>query len=75
MSGLSVQVGAFTDLGKADELTDRLKNSGFDAYTKPVQSKGNELYRVLVKSPKESLTAVQSKLSNQGFHNTFVVTK
>lgn len=72
---VSVQVGAFTDLGKADELTDRLKNSGFDAYTKPVQANGSELFRVLVKSSKSDVTGIQSKLTGQGFKNTFVVSK
>lgn len=74
-SSTSIQVGAFTDLGKADELIDRLKNSGFDAYTKPVLSKGNELYRVLVKSSKSDVAKTQSKLLNHGYSNTFVVTK
>lgn len=74
-SSTSIQVGAFKDLGKADELIDRLKNSGFDAYTKPVLSKGNELYRVLVKSSKSDVAKTQSKLLNHGYSNTFVVTK
>lgn len=72
---VAVQVGAFTDLGKADELTDRLKNAGFEAYTKPIQSKGNELFRVLVKSSKTEANNVQSKLSDQGYKSTFVVTR
>jgi cell division protein FtsN len=74
-STMAVQVGAFTDLGKADELTDRLKNSGFDAFTKSVQSKGMELFRVLVSADSAQTSDVQSKLSAQGYKNTFVVTK
>lgn len=72
---MAIQVGAFTDLGKADELTDRLKNAGFEAYTKPIQSKGNELFRVLVRSSKNEIPNVQAKLDSQGFKGTFAVTK
>lgn len=72
---MAVQVGAFTDLGKADELTDRLKNAGFEAYTKPIQSKGNELFRVLVKSPKTEISNIQAKLDSQGFKGSFAVAK
>jgi cell division septation protein DedD len=70
----AIQVGAFTDLGKADELTDKLKNAGFEAFTKPVQSKGSELFRVLVRSSKNEVEGVQMKLSTQGYKDTFVVT-
>lgn len=71
----AIQVGAFTDLGKADELTDRLKNAGFEAYTKPIQSKGNELFRVLVKSSRNEISSVQAKLEDQGFKGSFPVSK
>lgn len=71
----AIQVGAFTDLGKADELTDKLKNAGFEAFTKPVQSKGSELFRVLVRSSKNEVEGVQMKLSTQGYKDTFVVTR
>ncbi len=72
---MAIQVGAFTDLGKADELTDKLKNAGFEAFTKPVQSKGNELFRVLVKSSKHETENLQIKLSDHGYKGTFVVAK
>ncbi|MEZ4846992.1 MAG: SPOR domain-containing protein [Bdellovibrionota bacterium] len=71
----AIQVGAFTDLGKADELTDRLKNAGFEAFTKPIQSKGNELFRVLVRSSKSELASTQAKLEGQGYKGTFPVSK
>jgi len=70
----AIQVGAFTDLGKADELTDKLKNAGFEAFTKPVQSKGNELFRVLVKSSKTEVAGMQAKLADQGYKG-FIVNK
>jgi cell division septation protein DedD len=71
----AIQVGAFTDLGKADELTDRLKNSGFEAFTKPVQSKGNELFRVLVHSTKNEIASTQAKLEDKGYKGTFPVSR
>lgn len=70
----AIQVGAFTDLGKADELTDKLKNAGFEAFTKPIQSRGNELFRVLVRSNKTEVASMQQKLADQGYKG-FVVSK
>jgi cell division septation protein DedD len=72
---MAIQVGAFTDLGKADELTDRLKNAGFEAFTKPIQSKGNELFRVLVRSNKNEVSSTQAKLETQGFKGSFPVSR
>lgn len=71
-----VQMGAFKDLGKAHELTDQLKNMGYDTVTDAAVSSGKQLFKVQIKAKNhEDAKTLLSRLQKNGFDQAFVKRK
>ncbi|MEZ4704296.1 MAG: SPOR domain-containing protein [Bdellovibrionota bacterium] len=68
-----IQMGAFKDIGKAHELTDRLKNMGFDTVTDTSSSASGQLFKVVVRAKnKDDAQTLLTKLQKDGFGQAFV---
>lgn len=72
-----IQMSAFRDIGKADELTDSLRNRGFSAYTETTRKGGVSWHRVFVGPFKTRPDAdgVSSQLVEKGFPSGFVTNR
>ncbi len=74
--GSSIQMSAFKEMGKAEELMDQLKNKGFRVFL--ISDEGpNPWHRVFVGpfSSKEEALDKMENLKSKGFSSGFVVSK
>jgi DedD protein len=67
-AGFSVQLAAFSDDKGANALANRLKKSGYTAYTEPLETSRGTLWRVRVGPfpSREAAAAVRDKLKAEG---------
>jgi len=75
--GISVQVGAFPDLGEARTAVSKLKNAGYPAYMMVTVLNQNELYRVRV-GPLKSRELAQmmaQRLEREGYAAPWITSR
>ena len=70
--GLVMQVGSYASLIQAEAVADQLEAQGVEASFEPVQSGGQQFYRVLAKGQGDEV-ALKKRLAQMGFPQAFPI--
>lgn len=74
VGGLVVQVGAFADIGNAEQVHRRLTGAAIDVRIKPVRVNGSDYFRVVVGPyvDRSAAKRAQGELRRLGYDNTLI---